>query len=210
MDVIGSRPTRIKPEKRSRGREPIESLTTELIASVKRSALRRWSQALPEWASTTVLKKELPSIEQIFTLDPHQKIKGDLTGKDKVTLEIILHVGEIEGEITLLDQFGAFLEARGIDPDFGRRFYAQGLCFLEMEALANTASEIATFSTVRALRMMPELRLLRPTIKSAGIPSPMPDLPEEAPVSLETRVAIFDGGILVDHPITQDNDGEAD
>ncbi len=203
IEVVGSRPKKVKPEKRSRDRAPEETLTTELFARGSRSALRTWSENLPNWSDTRRSAGELITIEEIAAPAPREKIKGSLPKEGMLPMEIVLHAGELEGEVDKLEEFGRFLEARGLPREFGRRFYAQGLCFLELDAPSERAEEIATFSTVRALRKMPELRVLRPTIRSAGIPSASPELPIEPPVSDDVRVAIFDGGVPEGHPITE-------
>lgn len=203
IEVVGSRPKKIKPEKRSRDRVPEDTLTTELFARGSRTALRNWSQNLPNWSSTRRSASELITIEEISAPLPSKKIKGTLPLDGALPMEIVLHLGELEGELDMLAEFGHFLEARDLPSEFGRRFYAQGLCFLQLNAPSERAEEIATFSTVRALRKMPELRVLRPTIRSAGIPSQTPELPIEPPVSDKVRVAIFDGGIPEGHPITE-------
>ena len=48
IDVVGSRPRRTTPQKRSRGREAVETLTTELFAKGRRSTIRAWSESLPD------------------------------------------------------------------------------------------------------------------------------------------------------------------
>lgn len=203
IEVVGSRPKRVKPEKRSRGRAPIESLTTELFAQGARRALRAWSNALPDWPDKRRGAEQLVSLEEIAAPDPRSKIKGNLPEEGMLPVEVVLHAGELEGEIDILNEFGGFLEARHLSRAFGRRFYAQGLCFIELQMPSEQAEEVATFSTVRALRAMPELRLLRPTIRSAEVPSSHPELPDEPPVSDEVRVAIFDGGVPDGHPLTE-------
>jgi hypothetical protein len=203
IEVVGSRPKKVIPEKRSRDREPTETMTTELFARGSRSAFRRWSQTLPDWSSTRRSADELVSIEEIAAPAPRTKIKGALPEEGLLPMEIVLHVGELEGEVDALEEFGRFLEVRKLPRKFGRRFYAQGLCFIELDAPSERAEEIATFSTVRALRKMPELRVLRPTIRSSGIPSTRPTLPTEPAVSEATRVAIFDGGVPEGHPLTE-------
>lgn len=203
IEVVGSRPRKVKPEKRSRDRAPEETLTTELFARGTRSALRKWSENLPNWAPTRRSATELVTIEEIAAPTPREKIKGTLPLEGVLPMEIVLHAGELEGEIDKLEEFAIFLERRGLSREFGRRFYAQGLCFLELDAPSERAEEIATFSTVRALRKMPELRVLRPTIRSSGVPSTSPNLPVEPPVSSDVRVAIFDGGVPEGHPITE-------
>lgn len=203
IEVVGSRPKRVTPEKRSRDRTPEEALTTELFARGSRSALRKWSADLPNWSDSRRSASELVSIEEISAPAPRSKIKGHLPDGGILPMEIVLHADEFEGKVDILEEFGRFLEARKLPRDFGRRFYAQGLCFLELDGPSERAEEIATFATVRALRKMPELRVLRPTIRAAGIPSSRPELPDDPPVSDDVRVAIFDGGVPEGHPITE-------
>lgn len=203
IEVVGSRPRRVTPEKRSRDREPEPALTTELFARGRRSAFRTWSQSLPNWADDRQGAKELIAIEEVQAPTAQSKIKGALPEEGLLPFEVVLHGDELEGEISLLNEFGEYLEKRGVPRNFGRRFYAKGLCFLELDASAEQAEEIATFSPVRALRKMPELRILRPTIRAVGIPSVGPVFPDQPPVSEGTRVAIFDGGVPEGHPITQ-------
>lgn len=183
IEIVGSRPRKVKPEKRSRDREPTETLTTELFARGSRSAFRDWSQTLPDWSHERRSADELVSIEEIAAPAPWTKIKGALPEEGELPMEIVLHAGELEAQIDVLREFGQFLEARRLPGKLGRRFYAQGLCFIELDAPSERAEEIASFSTVRALRRMPELRLLRPTIRSSGIPSTKPTLPIEPAVS---------------------------
>lgn len=201
--VVGSRPRKLKPEKRSRDREPVDAMTTELFARVPREALRSWNASLSKWASDRRSAQELGSIEAISAPSLRDKIKGNMPSEGVLPMEVVLHADGIEGETSLLAMFQQFLPARDVPVEFGRRFYAKGLCFLEIDAPAECAEEIASYSAVRALRRMPELRVLRPTIRSPGLPASRPDLPIEGPVSDDVRVAIFDGGVPEGHPITQ-------
>lgn len=203
LEVVGSRPRRITPDKRSRDREAVETITTELFARGSRSALRSWSEGLQQWSENEKGAAELVSIEEISVQLPKEKIKGTLPGRGVFSMEVVLHAEEMEAQMQIFKDFENFLKARDLPFKFGRRFFAQGLCFLEIDAPAESAAEIATFSIVRALRKMPDLRVLRPTVRSSGIPTTIPQLPTEAPVSSQTRVAIFDGGVPVGHPITQ-------
>jgi hypothetical protein len=203
IEVVGSRPRKVKPEKRSRDREPVDAMTTELFARGSREALRSWSTGLSQWASDRRSADELGSIEAIAAPSPRDKIKGDMPNEGILPMEVVLHADGMEGEADILAVFQEFLRSRAMPIEFGRRFYAKGLCFLELDAPAERAEEVAAFSTVRALRKMPELRVLRPTIRSPGLPASRPDLPIESPVSEDVRVAIFDGGVPEGHPITQ-------
>lgn len=201
IEVIGSRPKKTTPAKRSRGREPEEAVTTELFAKGRRSAIRSWSQQLPDWRANRGSANALISIEEVSAPVPHTKIKGSLPEQGRMALETVLHANELERG--MLQAFVAYLEGQEIEVELGRRFFAKGLCFLELDAPAERADDIALFTGVRTLRQMPGLRILRPTIRSAGIPTTDLELPSEGPVSEDVRVAIFDGGIPENHPLTQ-------
>ena len=203
MTVVGSRPKKITPKKLSHEREPVEVVTTELLARGARSALRSWNLTLPDWNERVHGAKDLVSIEEIFAPAPHHKLKGKISDSGIQTMEVVLHADESDSGFRVLEEFRRFLQVRKLSEGFERYFFAQGLCFIELDALAERSEEIATFSTVRALRKMPELRILRPTIRSAGIPTKRPDLPSGPPISNDVSVAIFDGGIPENHPITK-------
>ena len=202
IEVIGSRPRRTTPQKRSRGRESVETVTTELFAKGRRSMIRVWSETLPHWQDDRRSAKDLVSIEQITAPAPSDKIKGHLPDFGRIVLETVLHASELEAH-TYIQAFASYLDWCGIEAEFGRRFFAKGLCFLEMDAPAERADEIVAFTGVRALREMPDLRVLRPVVRSEGSLSTAVQLPDEAPVSEDVRVAIFDGGVPDDHPLTQ-------
>ena len=203
IDVVGSRPRRITPKKRSRGRKAIEVVTTELFAMGERSAISTWSETLPNWQASHRGANDLISIEEIAAPVPGDKIKGSLPDAGCIALETVLHAGELEAQSYMIKAFALYLEFRGIEAEFGRRFFAKGLCFLEVDAPVERVGDIAAFIGVRALRKMPDLRVLRPIVRSEGIPMSVLRLPGESAMSSDVRVAIFDGGVPENHPLTQ-------
>ncbi len=203
IEVVGSRPRLIVPEKRSRDRDPEAAFTTELFARGKRSSIRNWSRDLPSWSTERLGAKNLPSIETISAPAPEDKIKGPLPSSGCIVLEVVFHASELEMEMGLMREFAVYLDRLEIDAQFGREFFAKGLCFQALSAPAERANEIATFTGVRVLRQMPGLRTLRPLVRSSLIPNQKLSLPDEPPVSNDVRVAIFDGGIPEDHPLTK-------
>lgn len=200
--VVGSRPKKTKPEKKSRGRKSVETVTTELFARGTRDSIRSWGENLANWDPSETRSQDLISIEAISTPAPEEKIKGTLPESGILPMEIVLHSSEVDAQMYLLRGFKVYLEKLDLDVAFGRRFFANDLCFLEIDAPAEKADEIAVFSMVRALRQMPKLRVLRPVVRSSDIPTNIPKLPTEPPASNDIRVAVFDGGIPDDHPIT--------
>ena len=200
IKVIGSRHRKTTPEKRSRGREATETVTTELLARGSRSAIRSWSENLPNWREDRSSAKALISIEEVTAPRPSAKIKGYLPDDGRITIETVLHATAME--LGTLQAFAVYLKGRDIDAAFQRCFFVKGLCFQALDVPAERIEEIATFTAVRSLRQMPELRVIRPTVRSAAVPASSLELPDEAPVSKDVRVAIFDGGLPENHPLT--------
>ena len=203
LEAVGSRPRRIKPEKRSKGRPPEETITTELFVMGPRSAFRAWRSALPNWRQDITGANELPTIEEVAAPTAADKIKGQLPKKGKVVFEAVLHSDGGTGPSSVATQFKEYLKEIGIDQPLDRRFSAGGLCFVELEAPVELADRIATFSPVRALRQMPTLRILRPSFRSSRVSMEEIQLPKKGPIDSKIRVAIFDGGIPADHPISK-------
>jgi hypothetical protein len=201
LETVGSRPRRIKPEKRSKGRDPEEAITTELFVMGPRSAFRAWREGLPDWQQDGVVAKELPTIEEVSAPTARDKIKGRLPKSGNVVFEVVLHSDAGAGANGVIPQFKQYLRGIGIDQPLDRRFAAGGLCFVEVEAPAKLADRIATFTPVRALRQMPTLRILRPSFRSSRVPMEEIEFPKRGPIDPNIRVAIFDGGIPKGHPI---------
>ncbi|OUC54437.1 hypothetical protein CA262_05830 [Sphingobium sp. GW456-12-10-14-TSB1] len=174
---VGSRPKRVTPEKRSRNREPAEALTTELFVMAPRATFRNWNQALPALTENAPGANDLASLEDIEAPSSDDKIKGRLPDASEAVFEVVLHADPLAGDQFVLPYFREFLASLGVETNFNRRFYAGGLCFLELEAPVDLADEIATFTVVRALREMPRLRMLRPTIRAAALPGQKVILP---------------------------------
>ena len=203
LEPIGSRPRRIKPEKRSKGREPEEAITTELFVMGQRSAFRAWRSSLPGWHEEAAGAKDLPTIEEMAAPTTRDKIKGRLPKRGDVVFEVVLHADGGKGTNGVVTKFRNYLETIGIDQRLDRRFAAGGLCFVELEAPVEFADRIATFTPVRALRQMPTLRILRPSFRSSRVPMEAIHLPTQGPLDPSIRVAIFDGGIPKAHPIAK-------
>jgi hypothetical protein len=201
LKPVGSRPRRIKPQKRSKGREPEETVTTELFVMGARSAFRAWRSSLPKWEETVTGAAELPTIEQVAAPAAREKIKGRLPGEGEIVFEVVLHRESGAGTDRVLTEFTDYLKKLGLKQPLGRRFAVNGLCFVELDAPVALAERIATFTAVRVLRQMPELRILRPTFRSSRVPMESLKLPGKGPMDPHLRAAIFDGGIPKGHPI---------
>lgn len=203
LEAVGSRPRRVKPERRSKGREPEEAITTELFVMGPRAAFRAWRSSLPRWSEDLAGADELATIEQVAAPTPQDKIKGRLPKDGKIVFEAVLHGDTGSGSNGVIPMFRDYLAQIGINQRLERKFSASGLCFVELEAPVERADEIATFAPLRALRQMPSLRMLRPTFRSSRVSMKETVLPAKGPIDPKIRVAIFDGGIPAGHPLTK-------
>ena len=202
IEPVGSRPKVIIPEKKSKGREAENAITTEYFVMGARSAFRNWGSSLPNWNGDKV-DQELIVIEEISTPATGDKMKGPRPKSSEAVFEVVLHTDALMGENRLVPLFRDYLKSIGLTADLDHRFYAGGLCFIQLDAPTALTEEIALFTPVRAIREMPKLRMLRPTIRSAGLPTHSLILPTEAPVDANIRTAIFDGGLKSDHPMSE-------
>lgn len=201
LTAVGSKPRRVTPERRSKGRTPEEALTTELFVMGPREAFRSWQASMGRWSEGSQVAKDVVAIEEISAPTARDKIKGVLPKKGKTVLEVILHADGLEGEQTLLPDFRDYVAGLGVDADLERRFYAGGLCFVEVEAPAELAPSIAIYSAVRAVREMPRLRVLQPAFRTSGLPSAGVSLPKAGVTDSNIRTAVFDGGMPTEHAL---------
>lgn len=203
LEAVGSRPKRMKPEKRSKGREVEETVTTELFLAGTRSAFRRWSEGLGDWTVDRDGADALVKIETISAPESTEKLIHVADGGKRGVFEVVLHADEAYGENFVVPKFKEYLKTLGIDAPLEKRFYAGGLGFVQLEAPRGKMSEVAAFSFVRAVRPMPPLRMLRPSIRTAGISTDTVTLPGQGALDTKIQAAIFDGGLPPKHPLTK-------
>ena len=203
LKPVGSRPRRITPEKRSRDRSPEESITTELFVMGPRSAFRAWRSGLSNWNADSTGKLQLSTIEMVTAPKVRDKIKGRVPKSGDTVFEVVLHVGAEFGEERIVPQFCDYLTSLGVEQKLPRRFYVSGLYFVELNAPAELVEQIATFTSLRSLRQMPRLRMMRPISRESRVEMPAIRLPDSEPINPGSRVAIFDGGIPNDHPLSR-------
>lgn len=197
LQTIGSRKRVITPEKKSKDREPTETTTTELFVKGHRNSFLRWANEFSHWRESDANVQQIMEIEEIHFPDAETKVKPFESSEPSEVFEIVLQGNDDFSEIL----FKKYLNKLGLDPSFERRFYVGGLSFFEIEAPNELVENIAEFSLVRLIRKMPELRLLRPIFRSNGVGGGKIDYHNLEPINKNLKVAIFDGGIPVDHPL---------
>ena len=191
LRVVGSRPRRIRPERRSRGRKPEEAPTTLLFVAGRRSSFRRIAEETPCLDAEDAVSGDLPAIESVSALTARERIRR-LRGEGTLPLEVVLHASEEPEDNFILAGFRSYLEELGLDPHF-RRIFVGRLCFLPLRASALQAREVARFSFVRVLREMPWLRTNFPGLRAAASGLRAVKLPQENALDPNQRAAVPDG-----------------
>jgi Subtilase family len=201
VESIGSRPSEVKPEKWTRRSQPELAETTELFVAGSRRVFSDWAERLPNWIDNFPGADQIVSIEQIRPQRPEDRMQHITSKAKELVLEIVLHATPASNFI--LEGFEVFLKSLGLKANLDRRFYVGGLCFLPLMAPRELISKTAEFSFLRVIREMPRLRTLNPYVRSIRARAVPCSLPVSGVISPNTRVAIFDGGLPQDSPMTR-------
>lgn len=202
IEPVGSRPVTITPEKKSKDRETLPTFTTEYFVMGPRTAFHEWSKSIPNWSGSKG-EEQLIYIEDIKQPSLSDKLKGKISKQESVVLEVVLHADELYGQNRILPLFRQYLTNIGIEANLDHRFFAGGLCFIQLDSPSDLIDKIALFTPVRAIRKMPSLRMLRPTFRASGLPSKNLALPIDNALDTNIRTAIFDGGISPNHHLSR-------
>lgn len=98
LDTVGSRSRRVLPEKRSKDREPEETVTTELFVCGKRQSFIKWAEEFPKWNEFYPGARQIVEIEEISFPQPATKIKNVNIESSKTVYEVVLHLNEEASE----------------------------------------------------------------------------------------------------------------
>lgn len=201
LDVVGSKPKIVRPEKWIPKKKQKEATSTELFVAGQRSYFRDWAVDLPNWSESHRGSDDLFKIEAFRFVTAEERVKPIRSDDTNPLLEVVLHVPP--GQDWILEGFERYLRSFQIRTDLNRRIVVEGLCFLPVRARREVVGEIAKFSFLRLAREMPRLRQF-PSLMRMEMPT-MPievDLPSGKAVDPTLRVAVFDGGMPKDHSLS--------
>lgn len=201
LRAVGSREARVTPEKRSKGRAPEEKITTELFIAGPKNNFKRLSQEIATITATSPIAKDMPVVEQMKLPPAESKVKKIASTAKQIPLEVVVHASEFINDAYILQGFENYIKGLGLKVDLKSRLHAGGLCFLKMMAPKDKIGEIAKFSFLRTVREMPRLRIQPATRAARGAVEEI-TLPKGGAVDSNIRVAIFDGGVPAQSPIS--------
>lgn len=200
LRFLGSKPNRHRPEA-GRGHDVPDGLpVTDLFVAATRQALRGTAQLLMDTqrqADKDPLTEDFQGIESIRLMTPADRIKPGVDAKSK-DLELILHYNATVDR-RWLNAFSAYAKHVGVEIDRDVEFQRKDLLFMMASAAREAAEKLALFTFVRAIRPLPEPRPLEQpkVLRAAGAKI---YLPASGAVDPKIRMAIFDGGLPLDHP----------
>lgn len=202
LESVGSRPTEIQPDFVGHSREvdgervnyvsPGEKLrpTTELFVATTRENLRRWGAHLRATEPLLSGEGDVVKIERLRMPSRSERLRVSADDDERIALEVVLHSGRPD----IVEAFRSYAESLNIPIDIERRIDAGGACFVPVMAFGESLDQLSKFSFLRTVRAMPRLRDL--TVGSiARSQLSAVQLPTEAPLDPDLRVAVFDGGI---------------
>ena len=202
LRAIGSRARQIRPEKRSRGREPTEAVTTELFVAGTRTSFHELADQMSFWTEESSGAGQLPAIEKVSAFEAKERIRPLTKGHERLPLEVVLHASETPADRFILASFDVYLKDLGLNPDLNRIFFAGKLCFLRVRATEIEAQDVARFSFLRVVREMPRLRNTHPFLRGQPAAQRIVKLPGPGVLDPNLRVAVLDGGLPETSPLT--------
>jgi hypothetical protein len=203
LELIGSRATKIKPErwnkiKSKEGKETKVCPSTNIFVAGKRTLFHQWTALLKNEETSLPGDVQLHTIEVIKAFDPNESLRllpSDI--EEEPVLEVVLHASQ-ERE-WVIEGFEEYLQELGLTLNLDHMLNFGGLCFVPLRAHRDLLPQISQFSFLRVVRIMPRLRPLQPVVRST-FTCHRATLPTEGPVDPNLRVAIFDGGLPSAHP----------
>ncbi len=191
LDQIGSRAALVKPEKWAKQKDPTVVRSVTLFVRSGRDELASITRAISSAETLGKASEDLIKIEQIQAISDIERVSPIQNTADSLRIEIVLHASSSDDDRFIIDGFGKYADSLGLSVDTNRRIFAEGLCFMSMNAPVDMLERIADYSFIRTIREMPKLR----PITRGGPNSFKIDLPSGAPMDPGLRVAVFDGGV---------------
>ena len=197
LKPVGGRSKKIKPRQWGIKDHPDEVLTDEILVMGTRRDFSQWAKSIPGWSPSHRGANHLPHIEDVNAFMANAKIQELPSNPVEITLEIVLH----DCTTDIIDYFDIY--AKTCDARLVKKHlrFTKGLAFIPVETISSNAGKLAAFSFIRVVRAMPHMRPLNPNPLRSNTTFPV-QLPQVAAINPDMRVAIFDGGIPTNNPLT--------
>jgi len=201
VEAIGSRNTRIRPDKRRNGRQPEISTAVQLYIASTRGVLRNIPGKMESLLEDSKEAEDLRKIESISLPSPIQPSVSTIEDEMHDYFEVALHLLPSCDNSMVQVSFCQYAESCSVDCFSKLSFTTGNLWFIPVYGKRMDIEKLAKFTFVRIVRKMPRLRGV-PTIGSRSTTMQIKaTLSQEPPVANDIRVAILDGGLPEKNPI---------
>ena len=194
---LGSKSTKILPDKWNKVAAPEETPTTKLFIAVKRSQLSEFKNSLEELTDEDALITDLEKIWDIEFVQPDSKIKNN-PEQVQGYFEIGLHLLPSGDTEFIKREFIKFAQKLGLEIRADLAIGISNLWFVPCVGDENLVHELAKFSFVRVIRPIPTLRSFTPIFKALPISANI-SIAKQKPLDSSIKVAILDGGLPETH-----------
>jgi hypothetical protein len=197
---VGSRTVTVTPRKWTRKGDPREVTTTEVFVAGQRDSFEDLVTWVSSIAQTEPAAKDIVRVERFNDFAADDRLKG-IGGKSQRFFEVGVHLLANENSSFIQSSLREFATSLDVVMHERLALQAGSLWFVPVEGTSSAIQKLAQFAFIRVIRPVPPLRGLRPVSRSAPI-SVSCQLPNDMPVSSEPRVAILDGGLPKQTPLT--------
>lgn len=193
LRCVGSRSAFVVPRKLTDLRQKAgESLfTAALYVAGDEHAFERLADMLYAPKIPQTHQKAFCRFEMMQSFAAVDKDYVSESASNQSLLEVVLHASAEEGDI--VQAFASYVKSLGGEAESNRALVISGLTFVPVRIAATLARELAAFNFVRAVRVMPSLRIGGREMRSSNVPAPI--LPTMPAIDTSLKVAVFDGGI---------------
>ncbi|MGY1984121.1 S8 family peptidase [Nocardia gipuzkoensis] len=178
--------------------------STQLFVSTTRANLRAVASRLASSAALTSDEEEIVAVEEFRLNTPADRLRlPESSPSSETAAELVLHSDSnvaLEGLLDYTHDLGLDLQVA-----LERRIETGGLVFVPVLGTHAAVESLAAYSFTRVVRRMPRLRsqLERPPSPAALHDGFKPVLYSTEPADRELTVAVFDGGMPKDSPLSR-------
>lgn len=205
LRAVGSKPSRVTPEKVDRKSDPKDESTSTVFVAGKLESFKSLSAVLerPLEAIPARVADNLTAVEDFRAVTREDRLGGFRPTDENKVLECVLHAHPTAGDEQIVKAFERYAESLGLLVDLENELFASGLCFLAVSGDMSKVDDLAYFSFLRRVRAMPRMRPLLPSRISraaAGVPV---QVPNENPLDIGLIAAIFDTPLPAEHALSK-------
>ncbi|TWI69123.1 subtilase family protein [Pseudoduganella lurida] len=193
LRCVGSRSATVVPRKVTSVRQKAgeELFTATLYVAGTDRSFERLSEMLQSSRTAQTHQKAFCRFELMQRFTAHDKNLTGAVAANLPLLEVVLHASAEDSDI--VKAFEVYAESLGGVVETSRALVVSGLTFIPVRVPAAAAVELAAFHFVRAVRVMPSLRIGGREMRGSSVM--VPSLPTMPAIDPSLKVAVFDGGI---------------